>query len=108
VFNAHIEFVEFELLDTAIVRKTVRIPSRLMGFAGDEATERLLRTSFRVVDDNDKISGKHLEHDKSLIARTFLKSLGKYGNAILRTQKEEFEKRSRNSVNRSNSSERRS
>jgi hypothetical protein len=44
-----------------------------MGLAGNEATERLMRASFRVVDNADELSGE-------------------YGNAILRTDKEEFEK----------------
>jgi hypothetical protein len=45
VFNAHIEFVDFNLVGASIARKTVRIPARLMGLAGDEATARLLRAS---------------------------------------------------------------
>jgi hypothetical protein len=57
-----------------------------------EATERLMKASFRVVDHADELSGERLEHDKKLIVRSFLKSLAGYGNAILRTHKEEFEK----------------
>ena len=92
VFNAHIEFVEFKLVGTAIDRKTVPIPSWLIGLAGDERTENLLKASFQVVDHTDTLSGKDLEHDKELIVRAFLKPLYGYGNAILRTQKDEFEK----------------
>jgi hypothetical protein len=91
VFNAHIEFVEFELLGTAIDRKTVPIPSKFMGLAGDKKTEDLLKASYRVVDQTDDLSGKHLERDKSLIVKSFLKSLSGYGTAILRTQKAKFE-----------------
>jgi hypothetical protein len=91
VFNAHIEFVEFELLGTAISRKTVSIPSKFMGLAGDKKAEDLLKASCRVVDQIDMLSGKGLEHDKSLIIKKFLKSLPGYGRAILRTQKDEFE-----------------
>ena len=92
VFNSHIEFVEFKLVGTAIDRKTVPIPSWLIGLAGDERTENLLKASFQVVDHTDTLSGKDLEHDKNLIVRSFLKPLTGYGNAILRTQKDEFEK----------------
>ncbi len=91
VFNSHIEFVEFELLGTAIDRKTVAIPSKFMGLAGDRKTEDLLKASYRVVDQTDDLSGKHLEHDKNLIIKSFLKSLPGYGSAILRTQKDKFE-----------------
>ena len=92
VFNAHIEFVEFNLIGTSIDRKSVPIPSKLMGLAGDEQTESLLKASFRVVDQGDDLSGKHLEQDKSLIIKSFLKSLPGYGTAILRTKKDSFEK----------------
>lgn len=91
VFNSHIEFVEFELVGTAIGRKTVSIPSKFMGLAGDKKTEDLLKASYRVVDQTDNLSGKHLEHDKSLIIKSFLESLPGYGTAILRTQKDKFE-----------------
>lgn len=92
IFNAHFEFAEFELVGTSISRKTVPIPSKLMGFAGDEKTQNLLKASFQVVESSDNLSGKHLEHDKALIARMFLKSLPGYGNVILRARKAEFEK----------------
>ncbi len=91
VFNAHIEFVEFELLGTAIGRKTVAIPAKFMGLAGDKKTEDLLKASYRVVGQTDNLSGKHLEHDKTLISKSFLKSLPGYGTAILRTRKDAFE-----------------
>lgn len=90
VFNAHIEFVEFELLGTAIGRKTVAIPSKFMGLAGDKKTEDLLKASYRVVSQADALSGKHLEHDKNLIMKRYLKSLPGYGTAMLRTQKDKF------------------
>jgi hypothetical protein len=92
VFNAHFEFVEFELVGTAVHRREVPIPSELMGLAGDEQARRLLKTSFRLVDPGDKLSGKHLEEKKTLIAKAFLKSIKSYGTAILRTDKDRFQK----------------
>ncbi|MEK6804646.1 MAG: hypothetical protein AABZ34_18590 [Nitrospirota bacterium] len=91
VFNAHIDFVEFELVGTAISQKTVSIPTKFMGLDGDEKAKDLLRASYRVVGQTDMLSGKDLAHDKSLIIKKFLKSLPGYGTAILRTQKDEFE-----------------
>src|SRR5207245_1238971 len=91
VFNAHFEFVEFELVGTAVHRREVPIPSELMGLAGDEQTRRLLKTSFRLVAPDDKLSGKHLEEKKALIARAFLKSIKGYGTVILRTEKDRFQ-----------------
>lgn len=91
VFNAYFEFVELNLVGTAIQRKTIRIPSKLIGLAADPQTEKLLRASFQVVDTKDELSGKHLENDRVLIAKEFLKPLKGYGNAIVRTEKVAFQ-----------------
>ena len=48
VFNAHFEFVEFSLTGTHIDRKTVRIPSRLMGVV-DEKTRDELNTTLQLL-----------------------------------------------------------
>jgi hypothetical protein len=82
--------VEFELAGTAVERRKVAIPSELMGLA-DERTQKLLKTSFQLVDATDDLSGGHLRRDKDRIAQTFLKNLKGYGNAILRTDWPEFE-----------------
>ena len=47
VFNAHFEFVEFEMTGTHIGRKTMPIPAELMGLAKDEQTKRRLKANFR-------------------------------------------------------------
>jgi hypothetical protein len=90
VFNAHFEFVEFELRGTAIHRREVPIPSDLMGLAGDERARRLLKASFRIVEAEDALSGEHLEQKRRLIARAYLKPLKGYGNVVLRTDKATF------------------
>jgi hypothetical protein len=90
VFNAHFEFVEFELRGTAIHRREVPIPSELMGLAGDEQVRRLLKASFRVVDTEDALSGGHLEKKRRLIAKAYLKQLKGYGSVVLRSNKEKF------------------
>jgi hypothetical protein len=84
VFNSSFEFVEFEPIGTALHRKTAPIPGKLMGLAGDERTQKLLRTSFRVIDDSDAICGSHLHRRKQLIARRFIKPVAGYGTVILR------------------------
>ena len=89
VFNAYFEFVEFELKGTFLDRKTIRIPSHLMGVADDDTKEKL-RASFRLVDKGDALSGQHLEKDKNLIMKKYLKVLKGYGTVILRTKKDEF------------------
>ena len=44
VFNARIEFVEFELRGLSISRKTVQIPSDLLGLAKEPKAQKLLHS----------------------------------------------------------------
>jgi len=91
VFNAAFEFVEFELLGTSIDRKTVPIPKHLSGVA-DMKTREQLRTSFTILPPDHKLSGTHLEKDKSLIAKKYLRRITGYGNVVLRSRKLDFER----------------
>jgi hypothetical protein len=91
VFNAAFEFVEFELRGYAISRKSVHIPSDLMGLAQDPKTQRLLRSSFQLIDNEDKeLSGKNVAKLKQWIIDTYLIQLPKYGTVIRREVKSEF------------------
>lgn len=89
VFNSVIEFVEFELLGTYIDRKTVAIPKHLSGIA-DEKTREQFRQSFTILPANHKLSGEHLQHDKKLITKKYLRPLKDFGAVLLRAQKEVF------------------
>lgn len=89
VFNSVIEFVEFGLLGTYIDRKTVAIPKHLSGIA-DEKTREQFRQSFTILPANHKLSGEHLQHDKKLITKKYLRPLKDFGTVLLRTQKEAF------------------
>lgn len=91
VFNAAFEFVDFELAGTFIDRKTVPIPKHLSG-VGDKQTQEQLRTSFRILPPDHKLSGEHLQKDKALIAKKYLRMITGYGNVVLRSRKAEFEK----------------
>lgn len=92
VFNAHVEFVEFKLRGADIDRKTIRIPSDLMGLAGDPNTQALLEASFHLVGETDDLPGKTLQEDKKKIIKRFLKVVPGYRTAILRVDKPAFEK----------------
>jgi len=93
VFNAQIEFVEFKLQGHMIARRTVNIPSDLLGLAKDEKTQKLLRSSFQLIDEEDQqISGKEIANKKEKIVEDYLTNLPKFGNVILRSKKDEFEK----------------
>ena len=91
VFNAQFEFVEFELHGFAISRKTVAIPSYLMGLAGNPETEKLLRATFKLVGEKSAVSGQDVWKLKEQIVKKFLIVLPGYGTVVLRTNKSEFE-----------------
>lgn len=90
VFNTQLEFVEFELKRALLSRKTVTIPSDLMGLAKDEKTQRMLHSTFRLIDEDNALSGKKVLRLKQFIAQKFLITLPGYGNVILRSNKESF------------------
>lgn len=89
VFNAYFEFVEFELLGTHLDRKTVPIPSELLGVV-DGPTRKQLRTSFSIVPPEDALAGKYLHKIKQMITRKYLRHIPDHGTVILRTQKDAF------------------
>jgi hypothetical protein len=93
VFNSRIEFVEFKMEGLYIARKTVRIPSDLVGLAKDEKTKRLLHSSFQLIDNVDtELSGKNIATMKDEIAKKYLIVLPNFGTVILRENKEAFQK----------------
>jgi hypothetical protein len=99
VFNAKLEFVEFELEGCFISRHTVTIPPELVGMAKmDQKTRDKLRSSFRLLEESDildakkKISEKTLRDECQRIRRKFLRSVTGYGALMLRANKDTFEK----------------
>lgn len=89
VFNSLIEFVEFELLGTHLDRRTVAIPKHLSGIT-DPRTREQLRQSFTILPPNHRLSGEHLQHDKKLITKKYLRPLKDFGSVLLRTEKVAF------------------
>jgi hypothetical protein len=91
VFNARFEFVEFELHGLSLSRKRVPIASDLMGLAKDPKTQRLLRSSFQLLDESSEVSGDRVTRVKQFIVKKYLINLPSYGTVILRTNKGEFQ-----------------
>ncbi len=91
VFNARFEFVEFELHGLFLARKRVPIPSDLMGLAKDLKVQKLLRSSFQLIDENSEISGDRVTRLKQFIVKEYLINLPGYGTVILRSNKAEFQ-----------------
>jgi len=91
VFNARFEFVDFELRGLSISRKTVRIPSDLIGLAKEPKAQKLLRSSFQLIDENSELSGERVNKLKQFIAKKYLIVLPGFGTVILRSNKENFQ-----------------
>jgi hypothetical protein len=91
VFNARIEFVEFELRGLSVSRKTVRIPADIMGLAKEPKAQKLLTSSAHLIADNTELSGDRVNKLKQFIAEKYLITLPGYGTAILRSNKANFQ-----------------
>jgi len=97
VFNSQLEFVELELHGCFVSRKTASISPDLMGLAEDEETRRRLRSSFKVlgeddlVDEDKKLSEKTLKDERKRITDKYLTPLQGFGTVILRANKQAFE-----------------
>jgi hypothetical protein len=94
VFNAFFEFVELELLGTALQRRTIPIPTELLGLAqSDHNLRERMHASFRLVGDEDrsKLSGRKLDELKRKTMDNHLIPLKDYGKVVLRSVKPEFE-----------------
>lgn len=98
VFNAQLEFVEFEMEGCNVSRHTATIPPELLGLAEDEDMQERLRSSFKVIGDRDikddktGLSEKQLQKKKQSIIKTYLRSVPGFGIVIRRDLKEAFEK----------------
>jgi hypothetical protein len=91
VFNARFEFVEFELHGLYLSRKQVRIPSDLLGLAKQPQAQKLLRSSFQLIDDKSEISGERVTRLKQFITKKYLINLPGHGTVILRSNKTDFQ-----------------
>jgi hypothetical protein len=91
VFNTQFEFVEFEMHGLLISRKRVSIPADLLGLAKDPKAQKLLKSSFQLIDENSEVSGERVTRLKQFIAKTYLTNLPGYGTVILRSNKESFQ-----------------
>ncbi|MDP2318228.1 MAG: hypothetical protein Q8O42_02660 [Acidobacteriota bacterium] len=91
VFNAYLEFVELEVKGTEVARHLVTIPSHLMAVI-PERTRRNLRTSCRLVGQADQVSAEAISNERRLLTRRYIRVIPGYGAAILRTDREAFDK----------------
>ena len=81
VFNARIEFVEFELTGLSISRRRVPIPSDLLGLAKDAKTQNLLHSTVKLIAEDSELSGQRIYRRKKVIADHYLVPLKGYGTS---------------------------
>ena len=91
VYTAHIEFVELRLMGCMVNRRTIQVPSDLVGLA-DEKTRKLLESKFKILDEADAgVWGEELRRIKDFIVGRFLVRLPSYGHVIRLRDKGKFE-----------------
>lgn len=98
VFNAKLEFVEFEMEGCFLSTHTVPIPPNLLGLAKkDPQTRGRLRSSFSLIEKDDvldakkKVSEKLLRDERKRISRLYLRPVKGYGVLIRRANRTAFE-----------------
>lgn len=93
VFNARIEFVEFELRGVLISRMTVNVPPYLMQLVKDPQVREKFRGSFQLIEEGAEISTGEINERKRELADRYLIQLTGHGSVILREAKDEFVKK---------------
>lgn len=82
VFTAHIQFVELRLTGCMVGRRSIRIPSDLIGLT-DETTRKLLESKFRILAEGDTgVWGEELRRIKEFIVERFMVLLPGFGHVV--------------------------
>ncbi len=90
VFNARIEFVEFELRGILISRMTVNVPRDLMQLVKDPQVRERFKGSFQLIEEGAEISTWEISQQKQEIAGKYLTPIKGHGTVILREAKDAF------------------
>lgn len=92
VFSTAIEFVELKLNGCEIQRHTVQIPTELLVGDIDLATKKQLKAGFNIIEKTNSLSGDLIRDEVNNIRKNYFKSIPKYGNVLLKSRKEQFNK----------------
>ena len=95
VFNARFEFVDFELHGLFLSRKRARIPSDLLGLAKQPQAQKLLRSSFQLIDGKSEVSGERVTRLKQFITKKYLINLPGYQHPELSVIRDAIDQRNR-------------
>jgi hypothetical protein len=87
VFEPYLQYVELSLTGAAIQRHRISIPPCIQKLGSSEDLEGRLRTTFDLINKDDKLSSKSLDASLRSIRDDLTKSLGKQGRVISKAQK---------------------
>jgi hypothetical protein len=83
-----LQYVELSLNGAAIQRRRLTIPPSIQNLGGNQDLEGRLRTTFELMEKDDKLSSKPLEDDLNEIRNSLTRSLGKdHGRVVLKAAK---------------------
>ncbi len=92
VFEPYLQYVELRLTGAAIQRKRLPIPRKIQKLGGSAKIDQRLRTTFELIERDNKLSSKPLEDELDWI-RDLTHSFGKHNRLILKQAKPHLVKR---------------
>ncbi|MFC1497169.1 hypothetical protein ACFLS1_01680 [Verrucomicrobiota bacterium] len=107
VFNSRLQYVEFSFEDYKLSKKTISIPAELTGITQDKDLIQRWRNSFRLFSgtsalevvrnegapEEEFLTEQGLETEKKAIVSEFLLVVPRFGTVILRSRRNDFDKR---------------
>jgi hypothetical protein len=94
VYTGLFQFVDLSLIGIGFRRMTLTIPSKLLAVSSDRDVQEKLKTTYKLKNENSKLSGKEIEDKVAQLRKTYTRSMGKrLGSVILLKNKEIFEKK---------------
>ena len=94
VYSAYLQYVEIEMAGAAIQRRRLALPPTLQGLTDSGDLARRLKTTFDLIERNDRLSSRTLESDLNKIRQDFTRPLGKgCGRVVLKSAKPYLEDR---------------
>lgn len=92
VFSAHMQFVEFKVEGAQLKSRTVALPRQTLSSIRDKRTRERMKTTFKLVPENSRISGDQIKAAADDLRERYLVHHKVYGSVILKAKREAFEK----------------
>jgi hypothetical protein len=92
VFTAHMQFVEFKVEGAKLNSRTIALPRETLSSIRDKGTRARMKTTFKLVPKDSKISGDQITAIANDIRERYLVHHKVYGSVMLKTKLAAFEK----------------